>query len=132
MRSPMREVFHSFRLAAPKFKYTPCIKTGPYYHFAGMVALDPKSATLIGGGVYAEAKQILQNMMVFSEELHLNLEHLATAKIFTTKFEEFSEINRAWEEVFNGDIAPPARTAMGVAALPVGALVEMEFMFYKP
>lgn len=128
----MREVFHSAKLAGPKFKYSPCVKTGPYFHFSGMVALDPATGSMVSGGTYREAAQILANMQVFAGELGLGLDQLATARIYTTKMSEFPEINRAWEEVFSGDRIPPARSSVGVAALPVNAQVEMEFMFYKP
>lgn len=127
----MREVFHSAKLAAPRFKYSPCIKTGPFYYFSGMVALDPDTKAMVTGGVYQEAARILANMKIFANELGLELDDLATAKIYTTKMGEFPEINRAWEEVFSGDVVPPARTSIGVAALPVNALVEMEFSFYR-
>ena len=43
----------------------------------------------------------------------------------------FSEINKAWEEVFVAGVEPPARTSVGVAALPLGATVEIEFSFYR-
>jgi len=132
MRLTLRENLHSTKLVAPKFKYTPCVKTGPFFHFSGLVALDPKTGAMATGGVYAESATILANMRVFAAELHLDLSHLASARIYTTKMDEFSEVNRAWEEVFSGDIVPPARTSIGVSALPVGALVEMEFMFYRP
>ena len=128
----MRENLHSTKLVAPRFKYTPCVKTGPFYHFSGMVALDPKTGTMATGGVYNESATILANMQTFAAELKLNLSHLASARIYTTKMDEFSDINRAWEEVFAGAVVPPARTSIGVAALPVHALVEMEFMFYRP
>ena len=128
----MKENLHSIKLVAPKFKYTPCVKTGPFYHFSGMVGLDPKTGVMATGGVYGEAATILANMKTFAAELKLDLSHLASARIYTTKMDEFPEINRAWEEVFTGDIVPPARTSIGVAALPVRALVEMEFMFYRP
>jgi len=128
----MRENLHSTKLVAPKFKYTPCVKTGPFYHFSGMVGLDPKTGAMATGGVYGESAMILANMYTFASELLLDLNHLASAHIYTTKMNEFADINRAWEEVFSGEVGPPARTSVGVAALPVGALVEMEFMFYKP
>lgn len=127
----MREVFHSTKLAAPRFKYSPCIKTGPFYHFSGMVALDPETSKMVTGGVFQEAERILANMKIFATELGLGLSNLATARIYTTHMEEFPEINRAWEQVFSGDVVPPARTSVGVAALPMNALVEMEFSFYR-
>lgn len=128
----MRENLHSKKLVAPKFKYTPCVKTGPFYHFSGMVALDPNTGVMALGGVYNESAVILANMQTFAAELNLNLGHLASARIYTTKMDDFPDINKAWEEVFVGAVVPPARTSIGVAALPVRALVEMEFMFYRP
>jgi 2-iminobutanoate/2-iminopropanoate deaminase len=56
---------------------------------------------------------------------------MIAAVIYTTDFARFPDINRAWEEVFTSDVAPPARTAVGVSALPLNASVEMEFRFYK-
>jgi 2-iminobutanoate/2-iminopropanoate deaminase len=59
------------------------------------------------------------------------LDELLVARIFTTKFEEFAAINAAWEAVFSEEIIPPARTSVGVSALPLGAAVEIEFTFIK-
>ena len=50
------------------------------------------------------------------------------ARIYCADFAKFGEVNRAWDEAFEG-IEPPARTSVGVAALPLGAEVETEFQF---
>jgi 2-iminobutanoate/2-iminopropanoate deaminase len=66
------------------------------------------------------------------QEYGLGFEHMAMARVFTTNMDKFSEFNAAWEAVFNNIAhAPPARTSVGVAALPLKALVEIEFTFYK-
>jgi 2-iminobutanoate/2-iminopropanoate deaminase len=95
-----------------------------------MVALDPATGQLVPGGPYAEAKQILQLLQLGLPDWGLSLEHLVMARIFTTRMDHFMEINKAWEEVF-ASVDPPARTSIGVAALPLGATVEMEFTLYK-
>ena len=118
-------------LPAPKFRYSPCVKAGPFYHMAGMIALDPATGTLEAGGPYNETRRILQNILIAAQSLQLQLTDLVTATIYTTRFEEFAAINRAWEEVFTAAVPPPARTSIGVAALPLGATVEIEFRFYK-
>ena len=126
----MRELITFKSTPAPKFRYSPCVKTGPFYEFSGMVGLT-KEGKLANGGVEGETRQILFNMVSAASELGLKVTDMVVANIFTTKFEEFPVINKVWEEIFTADIAPPARTSLGVAALPLGSLVEMSFRFYK-
>jgi 2-iminobutanoate/2-iminopropanoate deaminase len=95
-----------------------------------MVALDPVSGQLVGGGPYAETRHILGLLQAGIGDWGLALIDLVQVRIYTTRFEQFAEINRAWEEVF-AQVEPPARTSVGVAALPLGASVEMEFTFYR-
>jgi 2-iminobutanoate/2-iminopropanoate deaminase len=125
-----REILKSPRLYAPKFRYSPCVKAGPFYMVSGMIALDPASGQLVPGGVYGEARQILHLLQLGLPDWGLGLEHLVVARIYTTRMDQFAEINRAWEEVFAA-VEPPARTSIGVASLPLGATVEMEFQLYK-
>ncbi len=126
----MRELISFKSTPSPRFRYTPCVKTGPFYEFSGMIGLSP-DGKLAQGGVEGETRQILTNMVSAAKEIHLGLDHLASVNIFTTRFEEFPTINKVWEEFFTQDIPPPARTSIGVAALPLGATVEMSFRFYR-
>ena len=126
----MRELITFKSTPAPKFRYSPCVKTGPFYEFSGMVGLT-KEGKLANGGVEGETRQILFNMVSAASELGLKVTDMVVANIFTTKFEEFPVINKVWEEIFTADVPPPARTSLGVAALPLGSSVEMSFRFYK-
>lgn len=126
----MRELINFKSTPAPRFRYTPCVKTGPFFEFSGMIGLG-MDGKLAGGGVEAETRQILKNMVAAAREIDLNLQHLTSVNIFTTRFEEFPTINKVWEEFFTPDVPPPARTSVGVAALPLGATVEMAFRFYR-
>jgi 2-iminobutanoate/2-iminopropanoate deaminase len=126
----MRQLISFKTTPNPRFRYTPCVKTGPFYEFSGMIGLD-LDGRLKTGGVEGETRQILKNMISASQELELNLEHLTSVNIYTTKFEEFPTINKVWEEFFTPSVSPPARTSLGVSALPLGALVEMSFRFYR-
>lgn len=95
---------------------------------SGLVGLDPRSGCLIEGGMEAEARQILQNLERLSVELGLGLDPLMLVRIYCTDFSRFGEINHVWE-TFYKNRTPPARTSVGATALPLGALVEMEFQF---
>lgn len=128
----MRELLFPASLPKPKFRYTPCVKTGPYYQMGGLIGLDPQAGgQLVGGGPLEETRQILRNVAAAARDLGLDLMNLVSATVYTTRFQEFSLINQAWEEVFTDALPPPARTSVGVAALPLGATVEIEFRFYK-
>ncbi len=127
----MIEGLRSDRLPAPHFRYSPVVKAGPHYQMAGMVALNKDTGQLESGGAYQETKKILSNLMLSLPDFGLELKDMVSARIFTTQFNEFFEINKAWEEVFSEDIRLPTRTAMGVSALPLSACVEIEFCFYK-
>ena len=81
--------------------------------------------------MFAQSEQILRNLRGVADELQLRLDDLLIARIFCTDFNAFSEVNRAWEACF-AEVDPPARTSVGVSALPLGALVEMEFQFLNP
>lgn len=120
-----RVVLTSKSLPKPRFRYSPVIQAGPFVFVSGLVALDA-GGTLVGGGVYAETKQILANMKRLVQEMEWSLEQLVMVRVFCADFAAFADVNRAWEEFFL-DIVPPARTSVGVSALPLGALVEMEF-----
>lgn len=120
----------SENLPKPRFRYTPLIKAGPFYKTAGMVALDKDTGEL-SSGVEAETQKILSNLMAALPDFSLTLDDLISATIYTTNFDEFSLINKAWEAVFTAEQRPPTRTAVGVVALPLGASVEIEFLFYK-
>ena len=127
----MRQVLISKKLTAPLFRYSQLIKAGPNYVCSGMIALNNDSGKLIEGDSGEQARKIFQNLKILMNEFSLALEDLVSVRIFSTKFDQFPLINQAWEEIFTENIVPPARAAVGVSALPVNALVEIEFTFYK-
>jgi 2-iminobutanoate/2-iminopropanoate deaminase len=128
----MRQAILSKHLAKPAFKYSHVVKVGPHYYMSGLLAQDRQTGALVGDTVGEQAAKILENVQVLMQEFGLGFEHLAIARIFTPEMDKFAEINAAWEQVFN-DIphAPPARTSIGVASLPLKGRVEIEFTFYK-
>lgn len=127
----MIKALSSENLPAPRFRYSPLVKAGPFFETAGMIALDRVSGELAAGGAGAETAKILANLLAALPDFDLSLADLVSATIYTTDFGEFPAINAAWEAVFEADTRLPARTALGVSALPLNASVEMRFSFYK-
>ncbi len=127
----MIKALSSRNLPAPRFRYSPLVKAGPFYKTAGMIALDKDSGELENGGAGAEAAKILANLTAALPDFSLSLEDMVSATIYTTDFDQFPAINAAWEQVFTDEVRPPARTSIGVSALPLQASVEIEFTFYS-
>ncbi|MQR00833.1 RidA family protein [Glaciimonas soli] len=131
MTNNHRLCIQSAAIPAPRFHYSPCVQIGSLVQVSGMIALDPLTGQLVSGGVGAETACILANLQRALADYKVSLNDLLIARIFTTRFEAFAEINAAWEAVFSGDLNPPARTSVGVSALPLGASVEIEFTFVQ-
>lgn len=126
----MIKALSSKNLPAPHFRYSALVKAGPFYKTAGLIGTD-SSNKLVDGGTEAETRQILKNLTTFMPDFDLTLDDLMSANVFISDMSEFPLVNKAWEEVFTAEQRPPTRAAVGVAALPLGAAVEIEFMFYK-
>ena len=106
---------------------------GPYSHAvshdgllycSGALPLDPDSGELIDSSPGAEAKQCLENLAAICRAAGTELSQALRLTIYTTRLEAFEEINQAYGAFFES--APPARVAIGVAALPKGAEVEID------
>lgn len=125
---PTARAIPSLVLPAPRFRYTPVMQAGPFVFVSGMVGLDAGTGALAPGGSFEQTRQILSNLRSLIDEQGWSLDQLVLARVFCVDFATFGEVNRAWEAFF-GDATPPARTSIGVSALPLGAQVEIEFQF---
>ena len=117
-------------LPKPQFRYSPAVRMGPFVKTAGMVGLDPRTGVLVAGGAADEFRQILVNLDGLIADNFLTWSELMSATLYTTAFHRFPEINEAWDEYFGDGNPLPARTAVGVSQLPLGAQVEADFLFY--
>ena len=126
----MRKLITSASAPAPRFRYTPCLRAGAFGFVSGMVGLDPATGALVTGGVGAQTQRIFDNLTLASPDYGFTLEQLCMARVYLAPMDGFAEFNAVWERQFER-IAPPARTSVGVAALPLGAAVEIEFVFHE-
>ncbi|MBU3847518.1 MAG: RidA family protein [Candidatus Acinetobacter avistercoris] len=115
-------------LPAAKFKYTPVVLAGDFIFVSGLIGLDRETGRLVEGGLSQQTRQILKNLENLCLDINVELKQLMLTRVYCTDFSEFHYFNDVWEEFFKEKI-PPARTSLGVSALPLGALIEMEFQF---
>ena len=107
--------------------YSPAVRAGDWLVLAGQVGLDPKTGRL-AEGVEAQARQVLANVSAVLADCGASPSDVAKTTVFVTDIGDFATVNAVYAEVF-GDHRP-ARSTVQVAALPAGALVEIEAWAY--
>jgi 2-iminobutanoate/2-iminopropanoate deaminase len=109
--------------------YSPAVRAGDFVVLAGQVGLGP-DGTLVEGGVEAETRQALANIEAVLADCGVTWADVARTGIFLTDLGNFATVNALYEGAIGA--SRPARTTIGVAALPAGALVEIECWAYVP
>ena len=104
--------------------YSHAVRAGDLLFCSGQVPLDPESGEIEGETPAEQATRCLRNLAAVCDSAGTSLDRAVRLTIFTTQLEDFAEINEAYGEFFGDE--PPARVAVGVAALPKGALVEID------
>lgn len=116
----------SDRLAKPVGPFSPAVRDGDRIYTSGQVAQDPATGKLIEGGVAAQTEQIFQNLEVLLGAAGKSLADVVKVNVYLTNIKKFTEMNEVYAKHF---VAPyPARTTVGVAALPLSAEVEIEMI----
>ena len=109
-------------VTTPVGPYSPVVRAGEWLVCSGQVGLA--DGALVVGGVEAEARQALANLSALLEGEGASLAAVVKTTVFLTDVAHFATVNQVYVEAF-GDHRP-ARSAVVVAALPLGAAVEIE------
>jgi 2-iminobutanoate/2-iminopropanoate deaminase len=114
--------------AAPKAigPYSQAIIAGNLLFLSGQIALDPASGNLIEGDFSAQARRVFENLKSVLKEAGSDFGSVAKATVYLSDLANFSTLNTIYAEYF-GD-HKPARSTVGVAALPRGAAVEIDLI----
>jgi 2-iminobutanoate/2-iminopropanoate deaminase len=91
---------------------------------SGQVHLDPATGQLVGDTPAEMARRCLDNLTIVAEAAGAKLQNAVRVAVYVTDVSVFAEMNEAYASYFQSE--PPARTTIGVAALPMGAEVEMD------
>jgi len=104
--------------------YNQAISAGGLVFVSGQLGLAPGETTLEGKGIEAQTHQVLENIKAILEEAGSGLGSLLKTTVFLANLADFGAMNAVYSEFV--DEAPPARATVQVAALPSGALVEID------
>ena len=118
------QVIHTDLAPAAIGTYSQAIKVDNTVYLSGQIPLDPKTMLICSEDITAQIEQVICNLKAVCEAAGGSLAHIVKLSVFLTDLTHFPLINEAMSRFFHEPF--PARAAIGVKALPKGALVEMD------
>ncbi|CAB4882710.1 unannotated protein [freshwater metagenome] len=115
-------------MSKPVGPYTPVVRAGDWIIVSGQLGLV--DGAIVEGGVAAQTAQAVQNLKAQLASVGAEISDIAKTLCFLTDMDTFATFNEAYVAGFGN--SRPARSTVGVAALPMGGNVEIEAWAYKP
>lgn len=109
--------------------YSPAVDAGEFVYFSGQIPIDSTTGKIVEGDISAQAEQCFKNLLKVLESAGLTTDNVVKSTVFLTNMNNFADVNTIYAKYFNAPY--PARTAIGVASLPLGANVEIEVIAKK-
>ncbi len=104
--------------------YVHAVRTGELLFCSGQIPLDPRTGELVDGDPAEQAGRCLENLAAVCQAAGASLGDAVRLTVYLTDMAHFAAVNEVYASFFEND--PPARVAIGVAALPRGAKVEID------
>jgi 2-iminobutanoate/2-iminopropanoate deaminase len=113
-------------LAPPVGPFSQAIEVGGFLYCSGQVGQDPATGKLVEGGIVAETERVLQNLAAVLKAAGRSFDNVARAGVYLASMSDFAAMNAIYAKYFSQPF--PARTTIAVAALPLGARVEIDLV----
>ena len=123
----MKQIINSESAPNPIGPYNQSVRSGNLIYTSGQIPIDPSSGELVQGGIREQTIQVFKNLKAVLSASNVTLESVVKTTVFLADLNDFSEFNAVYAEHFSEECAP-ARSTVQVAALPKGALVEIELL----
>lgn len=113
----------------PVGPYSQAVIAGNWIFVSAEKGIDPRTGSVAEGGVRGETSQVLSNIRAILEAAGASMQHVVRCVVYLKNMDDFAAMNEAYATVFSDN--PPARTTVGVAALPLGLSVMIEATAFK-
>src|SRR5713101_7443496 len=113
-------------LTPPVGPFSQAIKVGDFIYFSGQVGQDPTTGKLVAGGIAAETERVFQNLSAVLKAAGRSFDDVVRAGVYLTSMSDYVALNGIYAKHFRQPF--PARTTIAVAALPLGACVEIDLV----
>lgn len=120
-----KERIHTAHAPAAIGAYSQGVRIGDLVYTAGQLAIDPKTGSLIEGGIGEQTRRVLDNLGAVLDAANSSFDQVVKTTVFITDMANFGAMNEVYKQYFQSD-TPPARSTVQVAGLPLGAMVEIE------
>jgi 2-iminobutanoate/2-iminopropanoate deaminase len=125
----MKKVINSQEAPVAAGPYSPALEIGEWVFCSGQIGLDPASGKLVEGGIEPQTRRVLQNLRAVLHAAGLGLEDVVKTTIFLADIADWATVNRIYGQEM---VSPyPARSTVQVAALPLGARIEIEAIAHR-
>ncbi len=104
--------------------YSQAVRIGDLVYTAGQIPLDPATGSMVSENIETQTRQVLSNLSAVLDTAESGLDSIVKMTVFMTDLGQFQQMNAVYAEFFPD--VPPARSAVEVVALPLGAMIEME------
>jgi 2-iminobutanoate/2-iminopropanoate deaminase len=125
---PNKHAVETDKAPAPVGPYSQARWCGDLLFCSGQISLDPVTGELMGNTAAGQAELLLKNVDAVLAAAGLGRGHIVKVAVFLTNMDDFASVNQVYADYFAGHAPYPARSCVAVAALPKGALVEMEMI----
>lgn len=119
-----KSAIHTDRAPDAIGAYSQAIRHGDTVYISGQIPLDPATMQLVEGDIEDQIRRVIDNLAAICEEAGGSLDAIVRLTVYLTDLSNFGAVNAVMEEYFSKPY--PARAAIGAAALPRGAAVEMD------
>ena len=119
-----KKIIHTDKAPHAIGPYSQAVRTEHMVYTAGQIALDPATMEIVGGGIEAETRQVLNNLKNVLEAANSGLNYVLKTTVFLRDMADFPRMNAVYAEFFPEN--PPARSTVAAAGLPRGVAVEIE------
>lgn len=119
-----RQPIHTPNAPAAIGPYSQAVRAGGTVYLSGQIALDPASVQVVEGGIEAQARRAFDNLRAVCAEAGGSLHHVVRIGLYLTDLGDFAAVNAVMADYFEAPY--PARSTIGVSALPKGVAFEVD------
>jgi 2-iminobutanoate/2-iminopropanoate deaminase len=119
------EPVHSENAPAPVGPYSQAVAHAGLVFASGQIPLDPRTGKLVPGEIEAQTERVIANLSAVLAAAGSSLARVVKTTVYVTDLALFARINSVYARHFTGRV-PPARATVQVAALPLGAAIEID------
>ena len=121
---PQKQIIKPSKSPAAVGPYNHAVRISDLLFCAGQIPIEPASGNVVPGDIKAQTERVLQNVKAILEDQKLTFANVVKSTVFMTNLADFAGMNEVYAKYFTTDF--PARSTIQVAALPKGAMVEIE------